>query len=121
MTTTINWFEIPVANMDRAAKFYGALLDIELPRGDFGKVPHAFFRNHDAMIGALVHDPQNKPSGQGNVVYFGSDDIEAAIARVRELGVEVLLAKTDIGDPGFIALLRDSEGNRVGIHTPRTR
>jgi uncharacterized protein len=119
MTTTINWFEIPVANMDRAAKFYGALLGSELKRGDFVDVPHAFFSNGKDMIGALVHDPHNKPVSEGRVLYFGSQDIEGALARVRELGAEVIVPKTDIGDPGHIAVLRDSEGNRVGLHTPR--
>jgi hypothetical protein len=105
--------------MDRAAKFYGALLGSELKRGVFGGVPHAFFNNGEEMIGALVADPRNKPARDGNVLYIGSGDIEAALARVRELGAEVLVPKTDIGDPGFIAVLHDSEGNRVGLHTPR--
>jgi predicted enzyme related to lactoylglutathione lyase len=119
MTTTINWFEIPVSDMDRAAKFYGALLGSELKRGDFFEVPHAFFNNGKDAIGALVKDPRNAPARSGNVVYFGTPDIEAAIARVRALGAEVLLPKTDIGDPGHIAVLHDSEGNRVGLHTHR--
>jgi predicted enzyme related to lactoylglutathione lyase len=29
------------------------------------------------------------------------------------------MPKTDIGDPGFIAVLRDTEGNSVALHSPR--
>ncbi len=118
MTTTLTWFEIPVINMDRAAKFYGTLLGSELKRDDFGGIPHAFFSNGKDTTGALVHDPRNKPSADGRVLYFHSGDIDAALGRVRALGAEVLVPKLDIGGPGHIAVLIDSEGNRVGLHTP---
>jgi predicted enzyme related to lactoylglutathione lyase len=32
----------------------------------------------------------------------------------------VVQPKTDIGPPGFIALVRDTEGNVVGLHSERT-
>jgi predicted enzyme related to lactoylglutathione lyase len=116
---TINWFEIPVSDMDRAARFYGELLGNPLERADFGEVPHAFVTSGKDAIGALVKDPNNKPAGDGNLVYFGTQDIEAAISRVEALGAGVLVPKTAIGEHGHIAVLRDSEGNRVGLHTPR--
>jgi predicted enzyme related to lactoylglutathione lyase len=117
---TINWFEIPVSNMDRAAKFYGELVGGPLRRETFQEIPHAFLGDPASGVGgALVKDPHNKPSADGNVVYLGSADIEGAIARVRPLGAEVLVPKTDIGEHGHIAVLRDSEGNRIGLHTPR--
>lgn len=116
---SVNWFEIPVSNMDRAAKFYGELVGSPLRRDNFHDIPHAFVGNGaHGPVGALVKDPGNKPSPDGNVVYLGSADIEAAIARVKPLGAEVLVPKTDIGEHGFIAVLRDSEGNRIGLHTP---
>ena len=117
----INWFEIPVTNMDRAAKFYGELVGRTPTRGEFDSIPHAFLGDGSSGVaGALVHDPNNKPSPHGNLLYLASPDIDAAIARVRPLGAEVLVPKTDIGEHGTIAVLRDSEGNRVGLHTPRS-
>ena len=117
---TINWFEIPVSNMDRAAKFYGELVGRPPRLESFQDVPHALLGDGTSGVsGALVKDPNNKPSPDGNLVYLGSPDIEAAIARVKHLGAEVLVQKTDIGEHGFIAVLRDSEGNRIGLHTPR--
>jgi predicted enzyme related to lactoylglutathione lyase len=35
-----------------------------------------------------------------------------------EAGAQLVLPKTSIGEQGFIALIKDSEGNLVGLHTP---
>jgi predicted enzyme related to lactoylglutathione lyase len=85
-------------------------------------VPHAIFGKSDteAVTGALVQDPRNAPSSTGAVVYLNAGkDLEGWVTRARSAGAEVLVPITDIGPPGYIALIKDTEGNRVGFHAPR--
>lgn len=117
-TTSINWFEIPVADLDRAAAFYEGVLAVSLKREVFGGVPMAMFCAD--VGGALVEDGARKPTAEGALLFLdATGKLDDCLARVKEAGGSVLQPKTDIGDPGFIAIVRDTEGNRVGLHAPR--
>jgi uncharacterized protein len=112
----ISWFEIPVADMDRAVAFYEALLMTELQRTVFAGVPHAVFPS-DGVGGTLVLDPSNEPSPTGHLVYLNAgDDIEGALSRVPVHGGTALTPVIDLGDQGRMVLLIDTEGNRVALH-----
>jgi predicted enzyme related to lactoylglutathione lyase len=116
----LNWFEIPAENLDRAVAFYEKVLQTELRREDFGGIPNAIFTTREGADGAVILDPRRKPSANGALVYLGvTGRLDAVLARVGEAGGRVVLPKTDIGDPGFIALVQDSEGNVVGLHSER--
>lgn len=121
MANTVNWFEIPVTNLDRAAAFYDRLLETSLRKEIFGTRPMAIFQSaKDGAGGAILLDPMRKPSADGTLVYLDArGDLEGCLRRASEMRAEVILPRTDIGDPGFIAILRDSEGNLVGLHQPR--
>ena len=70
--------------------------------------------------GALVRQPGREPTSQGVLVYLDADGkLDACLGRRRERGGAVVQPKTDIGPPGFIALVRDTEGNIVGLHSER--
>lgn len=119
----INWFEIPVEDMDRAVRFYEALLGYGLKRENFMDVPHAIIKSSkddDGVGGALIQDKKRKPAPAGTCVYLNSSDIDGALKRVSTLGGDVLQPKTSIGPMGSIALLKDSEGNLIGLHTAPT-
>ena len=115
--TVVHWFEIPTLDLDRAAKFYSAVLNTELGDMDGPAGPMKSFQNGDMPVGAPVKGPQSTPTQEGSVVYFGSDDIEAALQRVEACGGEVLLPKTSIGPFGHTGQFTDSEGNRVALHS----
>lgn len=115
------WFEIPVADIDRAQKFYEALLGISMKRQRYmGDTDQAVFPNGgpDHASGALVQASAERAPAQsaGSVVYLSVSDIRPLLARVGELGGEVLLPLTTISDtPVIVGHIRDSEGNRVGL------
>ena len=119
MQNAINWFEIFVSDLDRAVAFYEGALGIELRREEFGGTPMAIFPGAGAGVaGALVKNGQ-KPGG-GTLVYLNANrKLDAVLGRVKPSGGEVVLPKTDIGDPGFIATVKDTEGNIVGLHSER--
>jgi predicted enzyme related to lactoylglutathione lyase len=79
-------------------------------------VPHAVLPA-DGVGGTLVLDPGNAPSERGTLVYLDAgDDIDGALGRVGELGGTALSPVIDLGDQGRMALLLDTEGNRIALH-----
>lgn len=122
MSHAINWFEIPVTNLDRAMAFYASVTARKLQRMDFG-VPgqqEAVFETADQSerTGSLVHSALSQPSERGSVLYLNvEDDLDACLTRVIAAGGSVVQGKTAL-PPGLgsFALMLDSEGNKVGLH-----
>lgn len=117
----LNWFQIPVLDIDRAVKFYETVLKTSLQRLDDERMKRAFFpmdpANHDRTGGELVQGADDQPSLNGVTIYFNSDDgVDAFLAHVRDAGGMVTQPRTSIGEHGFIGLFVDTEGNQLGVH-----
>jgi hypothetical protein len=117
---TVVWFEIPVANIDRAAKFYERVFATQLRRMEmFGQLMAMFNTGHAASVnGALVQAEGYVPTNSaGAVVYLnGGSDLAPTLAKVPDAGGKVLIPKTALPPGmGFFAQFEDSEGNRVGL------
>jgi uncharacterized protein len=121
MKNAVNWFELPVVNLERAQKFYETVLGVKLKPEVFGGMPMAIFPYQGGVGGALLKDARFRPTADGAVVYLAAEGLEGCLKRVEAAGGKVMLPRTDIGDPGFIALVLDTEGNRVGLHEPVVR
>ena len=123
MANAINWFDIPVTDMNRAKAFYstllgGALYDVanDPKLGEAGAMAVLPFQ--DGVGGALMQGDGYTPSQQGSVIYLnGGDDLSVPLGKVEAAGGEVLTDKMSIGENGFIAFFLDTEGNRVGLHS----
>jgi predicted enzyme related to lactoylglutathione lyase len=125
MTTTnnfprrvVNWFEIPVSNLQRSIALYGAMLDTPIEVTDFGGVPHGVISANDPQrtSGALIVDPNRAP-GRGTVIYLDArDGVARCLARGVEAGAKVVQPITSIGPHGKIALIEDLDGNLIGLH-----
>lgn len=118
----VNWFELPVSDMDRAIQFYQNILGIELSLQEMGNLIMAWFpmvQGGDGSTGTLVQNPNYTPSYEGTLIYFSVDDIETVLGRVEANGGKVLNPKSSIGKFGFVAHFEDSEGNRVALHADK--
>lgn len=116
----VNWFEIPVTNMERAKTFYENILDVKLDINEMGNFVMAWFPMKEDTLGAtgtLIKADTYVPSYDGSMVYFGVDDIEAVLNKVKKEGGKVLTEKMSIGEHGFVGHFEDSEGNRVALHS----
>jgi predicted enzyme related to lactoylglutathione lyase len=120
----VGWFEISVRNMERAIQFYETLFDLKLTRHQIGPLHMAWFPWEEAGQGAsgslVQKDDFHKPSMDGVLAYFTatSGDLSVELARVQGAGGKVLLPKTLIAeDIGYMAVIVDSEGNRIAIHS----
>ena len=118
-TNAINWFEIPVTNLERATKFYSNILGakLELMEG-MGTRMALFPMERDGVGGCLVQGDGYAPTTQGARVYLnGGDDLNTILRRVEAAGGKIAQPKTSIGENGFLAFFLDTEGNKVGLHS----
>lgn len=117
----VGWFEIYVEDIARAARFYETVLDVRLERLDSPVVPMWTFPaslDHYGCSGALVQTPTVPAAGSRVMVYFSCADCAVEAARVADAGGEVVRPKMAIGRYGFVVLIRDTEGNMIGLHSP---
>jgi predicted enzyme related to lactoylglutathione lyase len=99
MSTAIAWFEIPTRDIERAQRFYEALLGVSLKREDFG--PHT-----------LAVFPYAEPGVGGCLI--------AGRARLERAGGTLVTPPVQLpGEMGRYAHVADPDGNRVGLHAPR--
>ena len=116
----INWFEIPVTDMDRAQAFYETLLGAPLRRETMGPQTLAVLPyTEPAVGGALIsgeHIPA--PSGAGTLIYLNvNPSLDAALARALAAGAQLVTPRVNLpeGMGSFVHVI-DVEGNRIGLH-----
>ena len=123
MQNAISWFEIPAADFDRAVTFYSTVLATEIQKAEFMGEPQAFFPMDQTSVGgAIVKSDRLTPARTGTLIYLNLgtvENLEQALGQVEHSGGKLLMPKTDIGDPGFIGIIQDSEGNGIGLHAPK--
>jgi len=119
MKNAVVWSEIAVSDLKRATAFYEKLLDGKLKPDTFGPYEIALFPHAaDGIGGCLVRGDGYEPSSAGTVTYLAAEPgIDAALKRATSAGAQVLIPKMALPDnQGYIAHIRDCEGNRVGLH-----
>lgn len=119
--SAIYWFEIPVADIERALVFYNALLGTEMKsmdmRESMGTIV-AMFPDHGGVGGMLVEGKEIGyiPSQEGSLVYLNvAGLLDDVLQQVEPSGGKVLLPKTSLGEHGWTAWIEDTEGNRIGL------
>lgn len=121
-SNALNWFEIAVADIDRAQRFYEAVFQIHMEPMEFPGLQMRAFPA-DSMNGkaggALAKSDNHKPSAEGAIIYLNANpDLSGPLGRVEANGGTVLMPKTLISDDiGHMAFFLDSEGNAVAMHS----
>ena len=120
MQQMIHWVEIPCNDIKRAVAFYSSVLAIDMTIHEGMGMKTAFFPHTDAAQsgGCLMQGEQYVPSDQGAVIYLNAGkDLQDALDRVKTAAGKILLPKTSIGENGFMAHIKDTEGNKVGLYS----
>lgn len=113
----IVWADIPASNLARAAAFYAAILNKDVPTDSFKGADFAII-DHDQGNGGCIMVVPGDVSDKGITVYFNADGrIKDALAKAQAHGGKVLQPIHSLGPHGFRAVLLDSEGNRIAIHS----
>jgi uncharacterized protein len=122
MTNSVVHFEIPTDDFERAHTFY---------REAFGWNMQHMPDMQYTMVMTTESDDQGMPSSPGAInggmgkrqppfsehptVTVGVDDIDKTLARVAELGGSAVGEKMAVGEMGWAAYFKDSEGNVIGL------
>lgn len=118
----VTWFEIPAANFERACRFYETILAIQLkpescgPSGRMAVWPHGMTE----VGGCIFENAQARPHQDGVRIYLDAGaDLNRVLMRVEAAGGQIIVPKTLIRpEIGYFAILADTEGNMVGLHSP---
>jgi predicted enzyme related to lactoylglutathione lyase len=128
LSNPVVWFEIYVQDMERAKSFYEAVLGVKLenmpaPIEEMNMEMWGFPSDKDVAkttygaCGMLVKMEGVPPGCGGTIVYFACEDCAVEAARVTGKGGSIFKEKMAIGEHGFIALVYDTEGNMIGLHS----
>ena len=119
------WFDIPTIDIERAKRFYTDVLAVELLHDNNAdgtsiySFPHGDAKNPFGCIYQLK-DSDRQPSDHGVVIYFSVEGrLEDALKHVTELGGRIAIDREPIGSYGYRAVIIDSEGNRIALHSSK--
>jgi predicted enzyme related to lactoylglutathione lyase len=114
------WFDIPVRDLERALRFYSAVLGTQLKKEQAGPgaaiavLPHP----EGSIGGCLVLNADARPSESGPLLYLNTHSrLDEALHMVENYGGRVLSTRHSIAPFGFRAIVLDSEGNRIALHS----
>ena len=116
------WFDIYVDDLKRATGFYETVLDRKLeamgdPAGETQMMSFPANMDSYGAAGALTKSEHAGPGAGGTVIYFSVEDCAVQQARVEKAGGAVLRPKFSIGEFGWVALCKDTEGNIFGLNS----
>ena len=115
------WIEIPVSELDRAMKFYQTVFDLEATEIIADEVRRiSILPTADGAANVSLNQTANfTPSDQGTLAYFTvAGDLQRTLEKVETAGGTIVDGKTPRGNFGFFALILDSEGNLLTLHSP---
>lgn len=111
------WFDIPVADLDRAATFYRAVLGVGVDKESYGDMAFCVIDHQDGNGGCLVLNKAEIAAG-GVLIYLNVNGrIRIAVGEVVPHGGSIVQDTHSIGPHGFRAIVLDSEGNRIALHS----
>ncbi|WP_284463268.1 VOC family protein [Chryseobacterium sp.] len=119
-TNPVVYFEIPVNDLERAEKFYSAVFNFSFDKEIIDHYEMALFpfeEKNSGITGALAKGDVYKPSKNGVIIYFKTENIEVTLNQVIQHGGKILYPKKIDEKYGFaVAEFEDSEGNRIALH-----
>jgi predicted enzyme related to lactoylglutathione lyase len=121
MKSFVSIFEIPATDISRAVDFYQEILDINIEKMEMPEMHMGIFPYEGQMVtGVIVKGEGHQPSADGVTIYLnGGDNLQVILDKVENKGGKIVAPKTSHADEsGYFALFLDTEGNRIGLHSP---
>ena len=119
MANQFVWVDIPVLKLDRAIRFYSALIGMEVEKNEYPGMTIGTFPHKDGEAGGCLYISETvKPSADGPLVYLNVHGrLDEALEAATATGGTVLQPKEPIGPYGYRAVVLDTEGNRIALHS----
>ena len=92
MANQVVWVDIPVLDLDRAMRFYSAVLGGEVTKQEFSGMTFALLPSYETDVsGCLFVKDDEKPSSSGLLIYLNAQGrLDEAVAAVEANGGKVL-------------------------------
>jgi predicted enzyme related to lactoylglutathione lyase len=121
-SNSLNWFEIPASDIDRAKSFYENIFDIQMDTQEMMGMKMAMFPYEPTSgkaAGGLAQSEMHKPSAEGAIIYLNANpSMDHVVSKIDSAGGQVVMPKTQISpEIGYMAFFIDSEGNKIGLHS----
>jgi uncharacterized protein len=117
MSGEVSFFELGVGDPRKARAFYGELFDWRFEPGPSGGEDGGYVISTPNLRGGL----HGGDEGASPLLFFAVADIDAAVAKVRELGGEAdALPDSDEAQQAFghFVMCKDDQGSPFGLHQP---
>jgi len=117
----ISIFEIPATDISRAVDFYQAILDVNIEKMEFPDMQMGIFPYEGQMVtGVIMKAEGYKPSAVGVTIYLnGGDNLQIILDKIEDNDGKIIVPKSPHADEsGYYAIFLDSEGNKIGLHSP---
>ena len=115
MSNKIMWIEMASTDVPASAKFYADLFGWPMVTDEKMDYTMTAFEGDETGVGfPAVNEEQGYAAGSV-IVYVDVADVDAAIARAKELGAPIFMDKMEIPTVGWMAIFGDPGGNRIGV------
>lgn len=112
------WFDLPVVELDRAVDFYKNVLAIKVSKEKYEDFDFAVLEHDEGNGGCLVPGKNEGDETGGILIYLNVNGrLKDAVAQVDKNGGKMIEPIHPIGPHGFRAIVHDSEGNRICLHS----
>lgn len=121
MKNYISIFEIPATDISRAIEFYQTILDINIEKMEMPGLEMGIFPYEGQIItGVIMKGEGFKPSAEGVTIYLNAgNNLQVILDKVEQKNSKIIVPKTLHADEsGYFAIFLDSEGNKIGLHSP---
>jgi predicted enzyme related to lactoylglutathione lyase len=122
MANRVVWVDIPVTNLERATRFYSAVIGKPVTTQSGPGFTMAVFPHDGPDVGGCLvpSGDGNSPSERGPLIYLNVEGrMKEAVDAASAHGGRVVEPAHPIGPHGYRAVVIDSEGNRIALHAPK--
>ena len=106
--------EFSALDREASVKFYADLFGWKIE--SIPEMNYATFEPGEGVGGGLNPVQDENPAGTV-IVYIGTDDIDASLAKAQKLGGKAIVPKTEIPGMGWFGIFLDPTGNKIGLYT----
>lgn len=121
MNSYISLIEIPATDLSRATNFYQAILNVKIEIMEMTEMQMGILPYENQVVTVVITKAVGyKPSADGVTIYLnGGENLQTILDKVEANGGKVVIPKTSHADESsYFAIFMDTEGNKIGLHSP---
>lgn len=115
---SVTWVDLMTPDIEGARRFYGELFNWRFAVGPAETGHYTMAKVDGDNVAGMGQMQPDSPFPSTWTVYFGSRDVEAAAARIRELGGQVMFGPMDVMQEGRMLVAADPCGAVFGLWQP---